>query len=724
MSGSYTDDTSAGERGAFQLRPRQDPGEGSEPKKESVEDDTVNPKNQRLASGSGNGPTDRRSATGYMPIEDYGLIGNLRTCAMVATDGGLDYMCWPNFDSPSVFCRILDKDKGGHFTIHPNHEDLCTTKQHYLPGSNVLQTRYLQEEGVMNVVDFLPRPNDKSMDAQYHTQVLASKHTGEVPERTDLRKWLVRRVECMRGEIDVNVEVRPAFNYAQDEHTTEILNYGAQGEHDQRVVFKSKNLSLQLNTTIDCGEDDTACPRIVFVKTPGSELGSAVTTNFRLSEGQAVSFILRDADDHTPDHIDTDLVDKLQMDTVKFWNRWIGASKYNGRWDGVVNRSLLILKMLIFEPTGAIIAAPTFSLPEDFGGTRQWDYRFSWVRDSSFTIYIFLRMGYSYEAEAYSGFMFQRIDEAKERKMNGLPIMFTIKGETDIPEIELGHLEGYRASKPVRIGNGAAFHVQLDIYGELMDGIYLLNRFGKPVTYDQWLRVREIADYVCGVWKETDMSIWEVRGQKQNFVYSKIQMWVAIDRALRLADKRGFPCPHRQEWYKVRDEICEEVMDKGYNKELECFIQSYEADDVLDSAVLIAPLVFFIAPTDPRFLKTLDRILKAPEKGGLTSTGLVYRYNTLKSDDGVGGREGAFSMCTFWLVEALTRAGAYDDKYLRKAVDIFENMLSFGNHLHIFSEEIARSGEQLGNTPQAFSHLALISAAFNLDKTLATQHRR
>ena len=265
-------------------------------------------------------------------------------------------------------------------------------------------------------------------------------------------------------------------------------------------------------------------------------------------------------------------------------------------------------------------------------------------------------MGFSYEAEAYSSFMFQRIDEAKEKQTGALPIMFTVRGETDIPEVELHHLDGYRASKPVRIGNGAAFHLQLDIYGELMDGIYLLNRFGRPVTYDQWLRVREIADYVCGVWKETDMSIWEVRSKKQNFVYSKIMMWVALDRALRLADKRSFPCPRRMEWYRIRDEMYEEIMEKGYNKDLNCFVQSYESQDVLDSAVLIAPLVFFIAPTDPRFLNTLDLILKAPEKGGLTSTGLVYRYNTTHSDGGVGGREGAFSMCTFWLVEALTRA--------------------------------------------------------------------
>ncbi|KAF2819764.1 glycosyl hydrolase [Ophiobolus disseminans] len=356
-----------------------------------------------------------------------------------------------------------------------------------------------------------------------------------------------------------------------------------------------------------------------------------------------------------------------------------------------------------FEPSGAIVAAPTFSLPEDIGGSRNWDYRYSWVRDASFTIYILLRMGISHEAEAYTSFIFQRMKEAKARH-GALPIMFTYYlGGTDIPEVELEHLEGYRGSRPVRIGNGAAFHVQLDIYGECMDGIYLHNRFGKPVTYDQWLSVREIADYVCTIWQEKDMSIREVRGMKQNFVYSKIMLWVALDRALRLADKRSFPCPHH----------------KGYNQKPECFIQSYESNEVLDSAVLIAPLVFFISPTDPRFLKTLDKILKAPDKGGLTSTGLVYRYNHSLSDDGVGGREGAFSMCTFWLVEALTRVtGAYDEKHLRDAVSIFENMLSFGNHLRIFSEEISRSGEQLGNTPQAISHLALISAAFNLDKTL------
>ncbi|KAH7091094.1 Six-hairpin glycosidase-like protein [Paraphoma chrysanthemicola] len=638
------------------------------------------PTMKKVAPGPHTTQTSRRSANGYMPIEDYGLIGNMRTCAMVATDGGLDYMC-------------------------------C----------NILQTRYLGEEGVLNLVDFFPRPNNKTKDAEYQAKVIASEHTGDVPDRADLKKWLVRRVECMRGYVDVMVD------YAQDKHTTEIheLKNCKQGQCHQRVVFASKDISLELNATIDCGdEDDMQCPRVTFEKSSNSSsLGEGVTASFRLQEGQAISFILRDAVDCSPELVDTALINDLQTNTHEYWYRWISQSKYMGRWGEVVARSLLLLKMLIFEPSGAIVAAPTFSLPEAIGGTRQWDYRYSWVRDASFTIYIFLRMGYSHEAEAYISYIFQRIKEAKARH-GALPIMFTICGSTDIPETELSHLEGYRGSSPVRIGNGAAFHIQLDIYGELMDGIYLSNRFGKPVTYDHWLSVREIADYVCTIWKEKDMSIWEVRGQKQNFVYSKIMLWVALDRALRLADKRSFPCPNRAEWYRARDEIYEEVMDKGYNQTLQCFIQSYEANEVLDSAVLIAPLVFFVSPCDPRFLNTLDRIMKPLEKGGLTSTGLVYRYNHALSDDGVGGREGAFSMCTFWLVEAMTRAGAYDEKYLRQAVSMFENVLTFGNHLHIFSEEIAHSGEQLGNTPQAFSHLALISAAFNLDKTLNGNGRK
>ncbi|KAF1963500.1 Six-hairpin glycosidase [Byssothecium circinans] len=664
----------------------------------------------------------RRSTTGYLPVEDYGLIGNMRTCALVGTDGGIDFMCWPHFDSPSVFARMLDKDKGGHFTISPAQSQLCTTKQQYLPSSNILQTRYLHEDGVMNLVDFFPRPNNSVLDAEFHARVLKSRHDGKglggEGERPDMRKWLVRRVECLRGEIDVDVELFPGFNYAQDKHTVEVIA-NDHPDGNQKVIFKSPGLNLELVVLVDYGEKQDREGLLVKLRETALEpyLGNGVTASFPLSEGQTVSFVIREYIEKNQEPVASNIVSETQRTTQEYWCRWISQSKYHGRWEDVVARSLFILKLLTFEPTGAIVAAPTFSLPEDFGGGRNWDYRFSWVRDSSFTIYILLRLGFKHEAEAYTSFIFQRVAEVKARQ-GALPIMFTIRGETDIPEIELTHLDGYRSSRPVRIGNGAASHIQLDIYGELMDGIYLANKFGKPTTYDQWLSVRGITDYVCKIWKEKDMSIWEVRGKKQDFVYSKIMMWVAIDRAIRLADKRCFPCPHRLEWYKVRDQICEEVMEKGYNSQLEAFIQSYEANDVLDSSILIAPLVFFISPTDPRFLKTLDRILKPPEKGGLTSTGLVYRYNSAMSDDGVGGREGAFSMCTFWLVEALTRAGAYDPTYLNLAVSIFENILSFGNHVHMFSEEIARSGEQLGNTPQAFSHLALISAAFNLDRTL------
>ncbi|KAF2877865.1 Six-hairpin glycosidase-like protein [Massariosphaeria phaeospora] len=549
----------------------------------------------------------------------------------------------------------------------------------------------------MNVVDFFPRPKHPPAPDHFKNDVVSGKRKKvETLGRADLKKWLVLRVECIRGEVDVTIEVFPAFNYAQDTHTTHLSKSTLQdgGPNHGEMVFKSKSLSLQLSATVDCGDSpEESCPVITFnEESRSSTLGKGVTARFHLKEGQAVSFIFREYGDKKPEQITTAVVDNVQAETQRFWSNWISPSTYRGRWQEVVTRSLFILKLLTYEPTGAIVAAPTFSLPEDIGGGRNWDYRFSWIRDSSFTIYVLLRLGFTEEAEAYTNVIFERIQIAKERG-GSLPIMFDIRGHTEIPELELSHLEGYRNSKPVRIGNGAASHTQLDIYGELMDGIYLSNRFGKPVTYDQWLAVREITDYVCTIVKEKDMSIWEVRGEKQNFVYSKIMLWVAIDRALRLAEKRGFPCPQRWEWYRVRDEICEEVMEKGYNKDMEASVQSYE-------------------------------ILKPPEKGGLTSAGLVYRYNTAKSDDGVGGSEGAFSLCTFWLVEALTRAGAYDRKCLPQAVSIFENMMSFANHLHVFSEEIARSGEQLGNTSQAFSHLALISAAFRLDRTLGDSTRR
>ncbi|KAH7035098.1 glycosyl hydrolase [Microdochium trichocladiopsis] len=661
-------------------------------------------------------------ARDYLPIENYGMIGNMRTCALVSMDGSIDFMCWPYFDSPSIFCRLLDKHKGGFFSLSPSPSLTCNTKQQYLPSSAILQTRYIHEDGVVDVVDFFPRPKNTTILSSGTTSHYAYREAQNVPG--ELKKWLVRRVECIRGSMSLEIEIFPAFDYAREGHKTTILAPERRADDgiSKTVTFHGKTERLQLDVVI-CGAKtpSSSSPVISFKKELRKGMtGEGVHATVDLQEGEHVSFILReDLEQHVAAVITPEIVDSEQHSTQAFWFKWLSKSKYRGGWREVVSRSLLILKMLTFEPTGAIVAAPTFSIPEAIGGPRNWDYRFSWVRDSSFTIYILLRMGFSDEADAYMAFIDERLRKTVTAN-SALPIMFTIHGETDIPELELDHLEGYKGSKPVRIGNGAAFHQQFDVYGELMDGIYLYNKYGKPVSWDTWTLVRKMLDYVLTIVNaEPDMSIWEVRNHKQNFVYSKVMLWVAFDRGLRLADKRCLPCPNRARWTEARDTLYEEVMEKGkrYNQELGCFVQSYENNTMLDSSILIAPLVFFIAPNDPRFTKTVDRILLPVDKGGLTSAGLVYRYDTAASDDvGVGGVEGAFSMCTFWLVEALTRASSYDSKYFVKAVNLFENMLSFSNHLYMFSEEIARSGQQLGNTPQAFSHLALVSAAFNLSR--------
>ncbi|KAM6538993.1 hypothetical protein FALCPG4_000834 [Fusarium falciforme] len=659
----------------------------------------------------------RRAQTGgYLPIEDYGMIGNMHTCALVGIDGSVDFMCWPDFDSPSVFCRLLDKDKGGHFSISPPDDFNCTTKQQYLPSSCILQTRSIHEDGVVDLVDFFPRPKSAQVMTRGY-KLNAYREATKVQE--ELKKWLVRRVECIRGSLTLDVEIFPSFNYGRDPHET-ILYQERHISSDTKskvAAFHSKDYKLQLDVALEKGEEENSCPAITFKKEkrPGT-LGEGLVARIQIQEGQAISFVLRnDINNHITEHISTEVLDAQQHDTQTFWYNFISQSKYKGRWREVVSRSLMILKMMTYEPTGAIIASPTFSVPEAIGGVRNWDYRYSWIRDSSFTIYILLRLGFKAEADAYMEFIMERFVHSRGPD-GGLPIMFTIRGDTDIPELTLDHLEGYRGSSPVRIGNGAAFHQQFDIYGELMDAIYLYNKYGKPVPWDVWRAVRDILDYVLTILDDPDMSIWEVRNNKQHFTYSQIMLWVAFDRGLRLAEKRCFPCPNRAKWMEARDNLYERVMEKGYNEKMKSFVQSFQNNTMLDSSILIAPLVFFISPCDPRFLNTLDRILLPPEKGGLTSTGLVYRYDTELSDDGVGGHEGAFSMCTFWLVEAMTRASAYEPKYLVRAVNLFENMLSFSNHLCMFSEEIARSGEQLGNTPQAFSHLALISAAFNLDR--------
>ncbi|MFQ5949532.1 MAG: glycoside hydrolase family 15 protein, partial [Nitrospiria bacterium] len=408
---------------------------------------------------------------------------------------------------------------------------------------------------------------------------------------------------------------------------------------------------------------------------------------------------------------------ELFKKTVHFWRHWISKCRYTGRWRETVYRSALTLKLMTFEPTGAIVAAPTCSLPESIGGSRNWDYRYTWIRDAAFTVYGLMRIGFTEEAARFMGWLEARCAELGPD--GSLQIMYRIDGSHTLDEGALTHLEGYKGSSPVRIGNDAVNQLQLDIYGELLDSVYLYNKYGSPISYDFWRHLRQLVNYVCDHWSKPDEGVWEVRGARKHNVYSKLMCWVALDRGLRLAEKRSFPAD-RTRWIACRDQIYQEIMAKGWNGDRNAFIQHYGSAS-LDAANLIMPLVFFVSPNDPRMLRTLDATIKPPAKGGLVSNSLVYRYNIMETPDGLDGGEGTFNICTFWLVEALARAGRLNPEKLDTARLIFEQMLGYSNHLGLYGEQTGSSGEALGNFPQAFTHIALISAAFNLDKLLGTR---
>lgn len=607
---------------------------------------------------------------GYQPIENYGLIGNMYTAALVGRHGSIDWFCFPHFDSPSVFAAILDEHKGGHFRIMPCREAV-TSKQFYWPDTNVLVTRFLSPDGVGEIVDFMP-VGLAAQELTYH--------------------GLMRRVRTTRGAMKFRMECHPAFNYARDPHRLQVTPEGAR--------FDTRGLSLALMTALPLQQD-----------------GNGVTTEFTLHEGEEAEFVLREV--KTDVGCGTPLcateAQELFERTIAYWRRWLSQCTYTGRWREMVHRSALALKLLTFEPTGAIVAAPTCSLPESLGGVRNWDYRYTWIRDAAFTIYGLLRIGFTEEAANFMSWLDARCHELGPD--GSLQLMYGLDGRHTLTEEILPHFEGYKGSGPVRIGNGAYNQLQLDIYGELLDSVYLYNKYGAPISYDLWVPLRRMVNWVCTHWQQPDEGIWEVRGGQQHFLYSKLMCWVAVDRALRLAEKRSLPAD-RGEWLKVRDQIYEEIMHKGWNAKHQSFMQSY-GSSTLDAANLMMPLTLFLAPTDPRILKTLDAILRTPEQGGLVSDSLVYRYNTVEAGDGLDGVEGTFNICTFWLVEALTRAGRTDQARLNQARLMFEQMLGYANHLGLYAEELGPSGEALGNFPQAFTHLALISAAFNLDRALS-----
>ena len=610
----------------------------------------------------------------YQPIENYGIIGNMRTVALVGMNGSIDWYCYPHFDSPSIFGAILDDKKGGRFQISAG-SDGVRYKQFYWPSTNVLVTRFLLADGIAELEDFMP--------------------VG-LPPDSPVYSHLYRRIRCVRGTVRISVSLRPAFDYGRETHETLI--------DANKATFKASSLTLALSTSVPLAEDGHG----------------GVSAEFSLAEGKSQVFILsHDCDpDAAPCPPNEKETEELLRGTVKFWRGWLSACTYHGRWLEQVHRSALALKLLTFEPTGAIIAAPTTSLPEVIGGTRNWDYRYAWIRDAAFTVYAFLRIGFKNEAAAFMRFIEDYASKHVPANEPGA-VVFTIAGDNKLPEQTLDHWEGYRASGPVRIGNEAVSQFQGDIYGELMDALYLSNKYVSPTSYDVWVKIRARLEWICENWQRPDAGIWEMRNRLEHFVYSKAMNWVALDRGLRLADKRALPAD-RAKWIRERDRIYEEVMTKGWNAKRHAFTQYYGSED-LDASVLIMPLVFFIAPTDPRMLSTISAILESPAHGGLVTDGLVYRYPPQPRVDGLPGEEGTFNICSFWLVEALTRASLASPEKLDEARLMFERVLGYANHLGLYAEQTGLQGGALGNFPQAFTHLALISAAFNLDRTLGTQ---
>jgi GH15 family glucan-1,4-alpha-glucosidase len=598
----------------------------------------------------------------YAPIGDYGIIGDLHTVGLVSMDASIDFLCLPSFDSPSVFAALVDAERGGRFELAPVL-DGATRKQLYLPDTNVLLTRFLDGAGVAEVSDFMP------------------------VEDAGVAHNLVRRAKTVRGEVRFRMRCAPRFDYARAPHNAELRG-------DTEVLFVGRagaaELALRLRASV-----------------PMRIADGAAVAELTLRADESAWFVLEVVQDGSPSPChQPNYESEAFKQTVNFWRSWIDRSTYRGRWREMVNRSALTLKLLTSRRHGAIIAAPTFGLPELVGGERNWDYRYTWIRDASFTLYGLMRLGYTGEAAAFMRWIMARCAELEPD--GALQIMYGIDGRHVLHEETLPQLEGYMGSRPVRIGNAAYTHLQLDIYGELLDSVYLYNKYGSPIPHDGWTNIVRLVDWVCAHWREPDEGIWEVRGGRHEFLYSRVMCWVAIDRAIRLAGKRSFPAPLSR-WHEVRDAIYVDIYARFWDGNRRAFVQHAGAA-TLDAAALLMPLVRFISPTDPRWVSTLSAIERE-----LVSDSLVYRYRLMDGfSDGLTGLEGTFSMCSFWYVECLSRLGD-----LHKARFFFEKMLGYANHLGLYGEELGPQAEHLGNFPQAFTHLALISAAYDLDRRLS-----
>ncbi|MEB0079982.1 glycoside hydrolase family 15 protein [Pseudomonas sp. CCI3.2] len=589
------------------------------------------------------------------PIENHGIIGDMRGAALVADTGSIDFCCWPDFDSPSIFTALLDTPQAGIFQLAPDLPD-ARRQQIYLPNTNILQTRWIAEEAVIEVTDLMPITHSED----------------------DLPR-IVRRVNVRYGRAMIHMRCAVRLDYSrantQAQMDGEDVCFSAPGQPGMRL---SGTQPLQLD-------------------------GQAATAEFELKQGEFVEFILGAVDDS---QVDAGKCQRYMDETLSFWRTWSAKSNYRGRWRETVHRSALALKLLTSRKHGAIIAAATFGLPEATAGTRNWDYRYTWIRDASFTVYAFMRLGHIDEANAFMRWVRGRMGDCCDDSQN-LGILYALDGREELPEEELSHLSGFGGASPVRIGNEAYQQTQLDIYGELMDAVYLANKYGEAISYDGWKHATRLVDQVCEKWRDKDVGIWEMRGQDQHFLHSRLMCWVALDRALRLAFKRSLPAPFDR-WDKERQAIHDDIWSHFWDKDLGHFSQHIGSRN-LDASMLLMPLVRFVGASDPRWLSTLEAIERH-----LVRDGMVYRYrNDDANGDGLEGDEGAFTACSFWYVECLARAGRVDQAHLE-----FEQLLRYANPLGLYAEEFDTHGRHLGNTPQALSHLALISAASFLDRKL------
>ncbi|WP_454876683.1 glycoside hydrolase family 15 protein [Pseudomonas farris] len=589
-------------------------------------------------------------------IDAHGIIGDMRSAALVNDKGSVDFFCWPEFDSPSIFCSLLDSPEAGIFQLAPDLPD-ARREQIYLPDTNVLQTRWLSDHAVVEVTDLLP-----------------------IGDSEDDLPMLMRRVRVVSGQATIRMHCAVRHDYARAPTKARA--------RDRSVYFEATGQpAMQL-----CSDQ------------PLRIEGHAAVAEFILEQDQSAEFLLGGVDDA---RFKEGAAALCLERTLKFWRDWIGQSNYRGRWREMVNRSALALKLLTSRKHGAILAAATFGLPETPGGERNWDYRYTWIRDASFTVYAFMRLGFVEEANAYMRWLRCRVRDChgKTRKLN---ILYAIDGRQELPEVELPHLSGHGGATPVRIGNQAYEQIQLDIFGELMDAVYLVNKYGEAISHEGWKHTVEVVDQVCETWQQKDVGIWEMRGEQYHFLHSRLMCWVAVDRAIRLASKRSLPAPFAR-WDQTRQAIYTDIWSNFWNEERGHFVQHIGGTG-LDGSMLLMPLVRFVSAKDPRWIATLEAIEK-----NLVRAGMVYRYRNDDSQiDGLPGTEGAFAACSFWYVECLARAGQVEKAHLE-----FEQLLKYANPLGLYAEEFDSHARHLGNTPQALTHLALISAASFLNRKLS-----